>query len=84
MLQSAASQDDGRKLAIGSTMMFMSNGRVLANMIYSLVLERFPKLKLVSVDGPDQRARSATGCRHDAEDPAGQRRPGLQHRYLSG
>ena len=44
------SQDDERKLAIGSTMMFLSNGRILANMIYSLVLERFPALKLVSVE----------------------------------
>ena len=44
------SQDDEKKLAIGSTMMFLSNGRILANMIYSLVLERFPTLKLVSVE----------------------------------
>ncbi len=44
------SQDEERKLAIGSTMMFLSNGRILANMIYSLVLERFPTLKLVSVE----------------------------------
>ncbi len=44
------SQDDERKLAIGSAMMFLSNGRILANLIYSLVLERFPTLKLVSVE----------------------------------
>lgn len=44
------SQDDERRLAIGSTMMFMSNGRILANLIYSLVLDRFPALKLVSVE----------------------------------
>jgi uncharacterized protein len=44
------SQDEEKKLAIGSSMMYLSNGRILANMIYSLVLERFPKLKLVSVE----------------------------------
>jgi len=31
-------------------MMYLSNARVLANMIYSGVLERFPDLRLVSVE----------------------------------
>ena len=44
------SQDDERKLAIGSAMMYLSNARVLANLIYSGVLERFPTLKIVSVE----------------------------------
>lgn len=43
-------QDDERKLAIGSTMMYLSNARVLANMIYSGVFERFPGLQMVSVE----------------------------------
>lgn len=44
------SQDDERRLAIGSAMMYLSNARVIANMIYSGVLERYPTLKLVSVE----------------------------------
>ena len=44
------SQDDERKLAIGSAMMYLSNARVLANLIYSGVLERFPTLNIVSVE----------------------------------
>jgi predicted TIM-barrel fold metal-dependent hydrolase len=44
------SQDDERKLAIGSAMMYLSNARVIANMIYAGVLERFPALRLVSVE----------------------------------
>jgi predicted TIM-barrel fold metal-dependent hydrolase len=44
------SQDDERKLAIGSAMMYLSNARVIANMIYAGVLERFPDLRLVSVE----------------------------------
>ena len=44
------SQNDENRLAIGSSMMYLSNARVLANMIYSGVLERFPALKLVSVE----------------------------------
>jgi predicted TIM-barrel fold metal-dependent hydrolase len=38
------------KLAVGSTMMFISNARVLCNLIISGLLERFPKLKFVSVE----------------------------------
>jgi predicted TIM-barrel fold metal-dependent hydrolase len=39
-----------RKLALGSTSLFMENARVLGNLIYSGVLDRFPKLKIVSVE----------------------------------
>jgi predicted TIM-barrel fold metal-dependent hydrolase len=39
-----------KKLTIGGTMMFMSNARVLSNLIVSGLLERFPKLKFVSVE----------------------------------
>ncbi|MCY4036749.1 MAG: amidohydrolase family protein, partial [bacterium] len=41
---------DGQKLAIGSAMMYLTNARVLANMIFSGVLERHPSLKIVSVE----------------------------------
>jgi predicted TIM-barrel fold metal-dependent hydrolase len=44
------SQGDDQKLAIGSSMMYLTNARVLANLIYSGVLERHPKLKFVSVE----------------------------------
>jgi predicted TIM-barrel fold metal-dependent hydrolase len=39
-----------RKLAVGSTMMFISNARVICNLIISGLLERYPKLKFVSVE----------------------------------
>jgi predicted TIM-barrel fold metal-dependent hydrolase len=39
-----------RKLALGSTMMFVSNAKTMCNLITSGVLERFPKLKFVSVE----------------------------------
>jgi predicted TIM-barrel fold metal-dependent hydrolase len=42
--------DGERKLAIGSAMMYLSNARVLANLIFSGVLERFPSVKFVSVE----------------------------------
>ena len=38
------------KLAVGSTMMFVSNAKTMINLITSGVLERFPKLKFVSVE----------------------------------
>ncbi|MEU8138538.1 amidohydrolase family protein [Streptodolium elevatio] len=38
------------KLAIGSSMMYLSNARVIANFIYSGVLERHPRLQIVSVE----------------------------------
>ena len=39
-----------RRLALGSASLFMENARVLSNVIYSGVLERFPKVKIVSVE----------------------------------
>jgi len=42
--------DGERKLAIGSAMMYVSNARVIANLIFSGVLERFPEVKFVSVE----------------------------------
>jgi predicted TIM-barrel fold metal-dependent hydrolase len=40
----------GGKLALGSAMMYISNAKVLANIIYSGLLDRYPKLKFVSVE----------------------------------
>ena len=39
-----------RKLALGSAGLFMENARVISNMLYSGVLDRFPALKIVSVE----------------------------------
>ena len=39
-----------RSLALGSTGLFLENSRVIGNMLLSGVLERFPKVKLVSVE----------------------------------
>jgi uncharacterized protein len=44
------SHGDDQKLAIGSAMMYITNARVLANVIYSGMLERHPRLKVVSVE----------------------------------
>ncbi len=44
------SHGDDQKLAIGSAMMYITNARVLANIIYSGMLERHPNLKVVSVE----------------------------------
>ncbi len=41
---------DDQKLGIGSAMMYITNARVLANLIYSGLLERHPGLKVVSVE----------------------------------
>ncbi|MGF1598486.1 MAG: amidohydrolase family protein [Acidimicrobiales bacterium] len=41
---------DERKLAIGSANLFMGNARVIGNLIYSGVPERFPDLRFVSVE----------------------------------
>jgi predicted TIM-barrel fold metal-dependent hydrolase len=38
------------KLAVGGTMMFLSNAKVILNLITSGLLERFPKLNFVSVE----------------------------------
>ena len=45
-----ASHDDDTKLAIGGTLLFIGNGRVVVNIICSGMLERFPELKIVSVE----------------------------------
>jgi predicted TIM-barrel fold metal-dependent hydrolase len=42
--------DDATKIAIGSTVLYIANTRVLANMIFSGVLDRHPTLKVVSVE----------------------------------
>ena len=39
-----------RKLAVGSANLFMGNSRIIGNLIYSGIPERFPDLKLVSVE----------------------------------
>jgi len=43
------SQTADQKLALGSAMLFVNNAGVLANLIFSGVLERFPKLNFASV-----------------------------------
>jgi uncharacterized protein len=44
------SMGDDQKLAIGAAMMYLTNARVLANVIYSGLLERNPGLRMVSVE----------------------------------
>ena len=44
------SRDADEKLAMGSAMIFLSNGRVIANMIYGGILERHPRLRVASVE----------------------------------
>ena len=44
------SLDDERKLAIGSLMVMISNFRTMGNLMLSGVLERHPKLHVVSVE----------------------------------
>jgi predicted TIM-barrel fold metal-dependent hydrolase len=38
------------RMGIGGALMFLNNGRVLANLIYSGILDRYEKLKFVSVE----------------------------------
>jgi predicted TIM-barrel fold metal-dependent hydrolase len=42
--------DDDTKLAIGGTLLFIGNGRVVVNIICSGMLDRFPDLRIVSVE----------------------------------
>ena len=42
------SLDNERKLALGSTLLYLNNARVIGNLIFSGVLERHPTLKIVS------------------------------------
>ena len=44
------SHDDDTKLAIGGTLLFIGNARVVVNIICSGMLERHPELKVVSVE----------------------------------
>jgi predicted TIM-barrel fold metal-dependent hydrolase len=39
-----------RRLALGSANLFMENARVIGNLLFSGVLERFPRVKVVSVE----------------------------------
>ena len=45
-----ASQDEDTKLAIGGTLLFIGNARVVTNIILSGMLDRHPTLKMVSVE----------------------------------
>jgi predicted TIM-barrel fold metal-dependent hydrolase len=45
-----ASQNDDTKLAIGGTLLFIGNARVVANIILSGMLDRHPTMKMVSVE----------------------------------
>jgi uncharacterized protein len=45
-----ASHNDDIKLAIGGTLLFIGNARIVVNMICSGALERYPELKVVSVE----------------------------------
>lgn len=42
--------DERRRLAIGSSMLYLGNARVVANLIFSGILERHPRLNFVSVE----------------------------------
>lgn len=44
------SMEQNSKIAVGSAMLQMANARLVANMILSGVCERFPRLKIVSVE----------------------------------
>jgi len=44
------SHDDNTKLAIGGTLLFIGNAKVVVNIICSGMLERYPDLKIVSVE----------------------------------
>ncbi len=39
-----------QRLALGSASLFMENSRVISNLLFSGILERFPKLRVVSVE----------------------------------
>ncbi|HEX4216848.1 MAG TPA: amidohydrolase family protein [Acidimicrobiales bacterium] len=45
-----ASHSEDTKLAIGGTLLFVGNARVVVNIICSGMLDRFPELKIVSVE----------------------------------
>ena len=58
------SQDEDTKLAIGGTLLFIGNARVVTNIILSGMLDRHPQLKMVSVE---------SGVRVDPVHPRGAR-----------
>lgn len=43
-------RSNDEKLALGSAMLYVHNAKIMANLIYSGILERFPALKFVSVE----------------------------------
>jgi predicted TIM-barrel fold metal-dependent hydrolase len=45
-----ASHPDNTKLAIGGTLLFIGNARVVTNLIFSRMFDRHPDLKMVSVE----------------------------------
>ena len=47
------SHDDDTKLAIGGALLFIGNARVVVNIICSGMLDRYPELKIVSVESGD-------------------------------
>jgi predicted TIM-barrel fold metal-dependent hydrolase len=42
------SLDNERRLALGSTLLYLNNARIIGNIIFSGILERYPTLKIVS------------------------------------
>lgn len=44
------SYNDDEGLALGSAMLYVGNARVIGNFLYSGILERYPRLKVVSVE----------------------------------
>lgn len=44
------SQTENQKLALGSALIYFTNAKVISNLIYCGLLERFPKLNFVSVE----------------------------------
>jgi uncharacterized protein len=44
------SRDEHVRIALGSTILYLANARVIGNLIYSGILERHPRLKFVSVE----------------------------------
>lgn len=45
-----ASHGPERRMAVGGALLYLDNARMLTNLLYSDVLERFPRLKFVSVE----------------------------------
>ncbi|NWG46432.1 MAG: amidohydrolase family protein [Alphaproteobacteria bacterium] len=43
-------QGPERRVAVGAALMYMNNARVLTNLLYADIIERFPQLRFVSVE----------------------------------